>query len=133
MSSPKIIDHSGSNFDSFLEEEGLLEQSEAVAIKRVIAWQLQKAMKQNQISKKCMAERLGTSRTQVDRLLDPSYVGISLDNVARAAHVVGKRVRVEIVDTGSRMRRVATGLGTATSRPVRSNRYYTKRTRTVHA
>ncbi len=127
MSGAKIIDHSGSSFDSFLEEEGLLERSEAVAIKRVIAWQLQTAMKQNQMSKKHMAERLGTSRTQVDRLLDPSYVGVSLDNVARAAHAVGKRVKVEIVDAEKRPRRVAR------DRSVRPGKYNTKRTRAVPA
>src|ERR1039458_6970747 len=98
MSSRRITDHSGSSFDDFLEEEGLLEQSEAVAIKRVLAWQLQRAMNQKQVSKKHMAERLRTSRTQVDRLLNPLYVGVSLEAVARAARVVGKRIRVEIVD-----------------------------------
>lgn len=112
MNSPS---HSGSSFDSLLEEEGLLEHSEAVAIKRVIAWQLQRAMTKNQISKKEMAGRLGTSRTQVDRLLDPSYIGVSLDNVARAAHAVGKRVRIEIVDAGNRPRRPV-GVGVARRR-----------------
>lgn len=101
MSRGKTIDHSGSSFDSFLEEEGLLEHSEAVAIKRVLAWQLEKAMQHGQITKKNMAERLNTSRTQVDRLLNPTYVGVSLETVARAARAVGKRVRVEIVDAGS--------------------------------
>jgi len=74
MSSRKEIDHSGSTFDSFLADEGLLEQAEAVAVKRVLA---------------C---------TQVDRLLNPSYVSVSLETVAKAARAVGKRVRVEIVD-----------------------------------
>jgi len=98
MSSRKAIDHSGSTFDSFLEEEGLLDNAEAVAIKRVLAWHLQKAMEREQVTKKSMAERLRTSRTQVDRLLNPSYVGVSLETVAKAARALGKRVRVEIVD-----------------------------------
>jgi antitoxin HicB len=132
MNSPKVSDHSGSSFDSFVEEEGLLEQSEAIAIKRVIAWQLDRAMKQSQISKKHMAQRLGTSRTQVDRLLDPSYVGVSLDNVARAAHAVGKRVRVEIVDAGNRARRAST-LRATRNRSVRPSKHNARRTRAVPA
>ncbi len=100
---------------------------EAIAIKRVIAWQLQTAMKQNQISKKHMAQRLGTSRTQVDRLLDPLYVGVSLDNVARAAHAVGKRVQVEIVDAEKRPRRAAR------DRSVRPGKYNTRQIRAVLA
>ena len=58
-------------------------------------------MQQEQVTKKNMAERLRTSRTQVDRLLNPSYVGVSLETVAKAARAVGKRVRVEIVDAGA--------------------------------
>lgn len=90
--------HSGSTFDSFLEEEGVLEEVEAVAIKRVIAWQLAEAMKAGKISKKVMAERLGTSRSQLDRLLDPQNSAVHLTTIARAARAVGKRLRVEMVD-----------------------------------
>jgi len=105
MSSRKEIDHSGSSFDSFLAEEGLLDDAEVVAVKRVLAWQLQKAMEREQVTKKSMAERLRTSRTQVDRLLNPNYVGVTLETVAKAARAVGKRVRVEIVDAApSRIR-----------------------------
>jgi len=118
MSSRKAIDHSGSTFDSFLEEEGLLENAEAVAIKRVLAWQLQKAMEEEQVTKKNMAERLHTSRTQVDRLLNPSYVGVSLETVAKAARAVGKRVRVEIVDAAPGKARAARqGTGRRASKP----------------
>jgi plasmid maintenance system antidote protein VapI len=98
MSSTKRHDHSGSTFDSFLEEEGVLAESEAVAIKRLIAWQIEQAMANKKISKNAMAKRLCTSRTQIDRLLDPSHVGISIETVARAAKVVGKRVTFQIVD-----------------------------------
>ena len=92
------FDHSGSSFDSFLEEEGILEEVDAVAIKRVIAWQLAEAMKAGKISKKTMAERLGTSRSQLDRLLDPENGAVHLQTIVKAARVVGKRLRVEMVD-----------------------------------
>ena len=91
------FDHSGSTFDSFLEEESILDEVEAVAIKRVIAWQLAEAMKAGKISKKAMAERMGTSRSQLDRLLDPANSAVHLETIARAARAVGKRLRMEMV------------------------------------
>jgi antitoxin HicB len=91
--------HSGSSFDSFLEEQHILEEVEAVALKRVLAWQLKQAMTQQQITKQKMAKQLGTSRSQVDRLLDPSYTGTSIATVSKAAHAIGKRIRLEIVDS----------------------------------
>lgn len=90
--------HSGSSFDSLLEEDGILEEVEAVAIKRVIAWQLAQAMKAGNLTKKTLAERLGTSRSQLDRLLDPENSAVHLQTMARAARAVGKRLRVEMVD-----------------------------------
>src|SRR3954470_22313182 len=92
------VNHSGSTFDSFLEEEGLLQAAEAVAIKRVIAWKLSETMAASRVTKKAMAERLRTSRAQVDRLLDPANVAVSLESVAKAAHALGKRIRVRIID-----------------------------------
>jgi antitoxin HicB len=92
------FDHTGSSFDSFLEEEGILEEVQAVAIKRVIAWQLSEAMKAGKISKKAMAERMGTSRSQLDRLLDPENSAVHLQTIARAARAVGKRLRLEMID-----------------------------------
>ena len=92
------IDYSGSSFDEFLREEGILEETEAVAIKRVIAWQLQQGMRQKHITKKAMAEQLGTSRSQVDRLLDPGHAGVTINTLAKAAKVVGKRLKVQIMD-----------------------------------
>jgi antitoxin HicB len=92
------FDHTGSTFDSFLEEEGILDDVNAVAIKRVIAWQLSEAMKAGHVTKKAMAERLGTSRSQLDRLLDPENSAVHLDTIARAARAVGKRLRIEMVD-----------------------------------
>lgn len=94
----KRFDHSGSSFDDFLEEEGILDAVDAVAIKRVIAWQLVEAMKAGQITKKAMAERMGTSRSQLDRLLDPANGAVHLDTIAKAARAVGKRLRIEMVD-----------------------------------
>jgi DNA-binding Xre family transcriptional regulator len=92
------FDHAGSTFDNFLEEEGILEEVEAVAIKRVIAWQLAEAMKAGSISKKAMAERMGTSRSQLDRLLDPENSAVHLQTIAKAARAVGKRIRLEMID-----------------------------------
>ena len=92
------FDHSGSTLDSFLEEEGILNEVEAVAVKRVIAWQLAEAMKASNISKKSMAERMGTSRSQLDCLLDPENSAVHLETIAKAARAVGKRLRVEMVD-----------------------------------
>jgi hypothetical protein len=90
--------HSGSTFASFLEEEGLREEVEAAAIKEVIAWQLSETMKAQRITKKAMAERMGTSRSQLDRLLDPGNPNVHLTTIARAAKVVGKKIRIEMVD-----------------------------------
>ena len=81
-------------FDAFLEEEGILEEVDAVAIKRVIAWQIEQEMKAQHITKKAMAERLHTSRTQVDRLLDPENAAVHLTTITRAAREVGLRFRV---------------------------------------
>ncbi len=113
MSRVQVNRHSGSTFDSFLEEENLLHEAELIAVKRVFAWQLEKAMKAHRISKSGMAKRLRTSRSQVDRLLDPKYVGVSLETVSKAARAVGKRVQFQLLDVtepakkGSATRRVA--------------------------
>ena len=94
----KKIDHSGSTFDSFLEEEGIREEVEAVAIKRVLAWQLERAMQEQQKTKQAMAKQLHTSRSQLDRLLDPSNVSVTLDTITRAARALGKRVIIRVAD-----------------------------------
>jgi DNA-binding Xre family transcriptional regulator len=98
MSKQTAFDHTGSTFDSFLEEEGILDEVETAAIKRVIAWQLAEAMKAGKISKKTMAERMGTSRSQLDRLLDPENSAVQLQTIARAARAVGKRLRMEMIN-----------------------------------
>jgi antitoxin HicB len=94
----KKMDHSGSTFDSFLEEEGMREEVEAVAIKRVLAWQLEQAMQKQQKTKLAMAKQLHTSRSQLDRLLDPRNVSVTLDTITRAARALGKRVIIRIAD-----------------------------------
>lgn len=94
----KRTDHSGSTFDSFLEEGGIREEVEAVAIKRVLAWQLEQAMQKQQKTKKAMAKQLHTSRSQLDRLLDPRNVSVSLDTITRAARALGKRLIIRVAD-----------------------------------
>ncbi len=90
--------HSGSTLDSLLEADGILDEVEAVAIKRVIAWQLARIMKRRRITKTVLAARLRTSRAQLDRLLDPDNPAIQLDTIARAARAVGKRLKIEMID-----------------------------------
>ena len=86
----------GSSIDDFLKAEGIFEEAQAKAIKEVVAWQLAEAMKQQKISKNKMAALLKTSRTQVDRLLDPKN-DITLGSLQRAAAMVGRRVSIELV------------------------------------
>jgi antitoxin HicB len=91
-------EHSGSTFDSFLEEQGIREEVEAVAIKRVLAWQLEQAMRKQQKTKQAMARQLRTSRSQLDRLLDPRNVSVTLDTITRAARALGKRAIIRVAD-----------------------------------
>jgi antitoxin HicB len=93
-----LTNHSGSTFDSFLEEEGIREEVETVAIKRVLAWQLSQAMQEQQKTKQAMARQLRTSRSQLDRLLDPQNVSVTLDTIARAARALGKRLIIRVAD-----------------------------------
>jgi len=88
--------HIGSSIDDFLKEEGIFEEAQAQAVKEVVAWQLAEAMKKQKISKTRMATLLKTSRTQVDRLLDPTN-DITLSSLQRAAAMVGRRVSIELV------------------------------------
>ncbi len=94
----KRTNHSGSTFDSFLEEQGIREEVEAVAIKRVLAWQLERAMQQQQKTKQAMAKQLRTSRSQLDRLLDPRNISVTLDTITRAARALGKRLIIRVAD-----------------------------------
>jgi hypothetical protein len=88
--------HIGSDFDEFLDEEGLLPEVEAIAVKRVIAYQLAQFMKENRLSKTAMAKRMSTSRSALERLLDPSNVSVTLQTMDRAARVLGRRLRIEL-------------------------------------
>jgi antitoxin HicB len=98
----KGVDRSGSTWDSLLEEEGIREEVEAVAIKRVLAWQLAQAMKKQRKTKKAMAAQLRTSRSQLDRLLDPRNAAVTLDTMSRAAKALGKRLVVRVEDAKRR-------------------------------
>lgn len=88
--------HMGSSIDDFLKQEGIFEEAQAEAIKEVVVWQLAEAMKKKNISKARMAMLLKTSRTQVDRLLDPKN-DITLSSLQRAAAIVGRRVMIKLV------------------------------------
>ena len=84
--------HLGSKFEDFLEVEGILEECRASAIKFKLARELEKAMSQQKISKAEMAKRLKPSRTGIDRLLDPDNTSITLNTMAKVAHLLGKRI-----------------------------------------
>jgi predicted XRE-type DNA-binding protein len=87
----------GSTLDDFLKEDGTYESTQAVAIKRVLAWQIGQAMEKKHITKAEMARRMDTSRSQLDRLLDPESNSVTLETLTRAARAVGRQVRVELV------------------------------------
>jgi len=87
----------GSSFDDFLKEEGLYEEVTAGAVKRVLTQQITEAMQAGHISKSEMARRMNTSRSQLDRLLDPDNTRIQLDTLYKAASAVGRKVRLELV------------------------------------
>ena len=88
--------HIGSGFDDFLEEEGLLAEAEAVAIKRVIAFQVEQMMMEQKLSKTEMSRRMKTSRAALDRLLDPANQAVTLQTLDRAARALGKRLQISL-------------------------------------
>ena len=89
--------HRGSTLDSFLEAEGVLAEFQAKAIKEVIAWQLAEAMRERKISKRSLAAMMETSRTQVNRVLDPNDGNVTIETLQRAAKVVGRQVQLQLV------------------------------------
>ena len=89
--------HIGSSLDDFLAEEGLLEEATEHAIKRVLAWQIEREMQARKLTKTAIARRMETSRAQLDRLLDPKNSSVTLHTLQRAAAVLGKRLRLELV------------------------------------
>jgi antitoxin HicB len=86
----------GSNFDDFLEEEGLLAGAEAVAAKRVLTYQIEKVMKQERVTKTLLAKKMGTSRPVVDRLLDPRDPSVTLKTLGKVATSLGKRLKIQL-------------------------------------
>jgi predicted XRE-type DNA-binding protein len=89
-------EHIGSNFDEFLRDEGILAEAEAIVTKRVIAHQIAQEMKRANISQSELARRMNTSRSCVDRLLDPTNPSVTLITLERAANAVGKRLSVQL-------------------------------------
>ena len=97
MSARKKKGRIGSSFSAYLKEEGLHEEASAVAIKRVLAWELERAMTNGGVTKNEMARRMRTSRSQLDRILDPDNDRIQLDTVYKAARALGREVKLELV------------------------------------
>lgn len=89
--------HLGSSLDELLEETGELAEVNAVAIKRVIAWEIAQKMKDEQLSKTQMAELMATSRSALDRLLDPANTSVTLHTLDNAARAIGKTLRIELI------------------------------------
>lgn len=94
----EIVHPIGSSFESFLEEEGILEAVDELAIKEVIAWQVTEGMRKRGITKRQLATAMKTSRTQVDRLLDPTNTGVTLHTLFEAAGALGQRLSIELRD-----------------------------------
>ena len=91
--------HIGSTLEDFLREENRLEEARATALKRVLAWQIEQAMQAQRLTKTEMARRMHTSRTQLDRLLDPNNDKVLLQTMQRAAAAIGKQLNFELVDS----------------------------------
>jgi antitoxin HicB len=89
--------HIGSSLDAFLKEEGVLEETRAIALKDAVAWQVQQAMEKEKITKVEMAKRMRTSRAALDRLLAPGNASVTLQTLTRAAHAIGRDLRIELV------------------------------------
>lgn len=85
-----------SDFDEFLQEEGILAETEAIAIKRVIAYQIEQEMKEQNINKSTMAKLMHTSRTSVDRLLDPMNKSLTISTLEAATQALGKKLNISI-------------------------------------
>lgn len=98
MTDTKHNAHIGGSFDDFLADEGLLEDSTALAVKRVLAWQITEAMKAQKVTKTVMASRMHTTRATLDRLLDTEETSLTLSTLASAANALGKDVQIQLVD-----------------------------------
>ena len=89
--------HIGSSLDEFLAEENLLESSQSVAIKRVLSWQITQFMKRQNLTKAAMAARMKTSRSALDRLLDPDNESVTLNTLQSAARAIGAHLEMKLV------------------------------------
>jgi len=87
----------GSSLDSWLHEEGIYEETTAIAVKRVVARQIAEEMSKQKLSNTAMAKRMGTSRVAVDRLLDPKNQAVTLKTLSRAAHAIGRTLHLDLV------------------------------------
>jgi antitoxin HicB len=90
--------HIGSDFDDFLIDEGIYDETQAIAVKRVVAFELEAGMQKAQLTKTAMAKRMGTTRAQLDRLLNPNNPATTLQTLVKAAGAVGKQVRISFVN-----------------------------------
>lgn len=93
-----MTQYNGSNFDDFLKDEGIYEEVTAVAVKRVLAWQIEEAMKALKINKTVMASRMHTSRASLNRLLDEEDTSLTLTTLVSAARALGRDIKIELVD-----------------------------------
>ena len=91
-----MTQHIGSSFDDFLQEEGILEEVNAVAVKRVLAWQIAQAMKEQNLTKTALAEKMHTSRASLNRLLDEEDTSLTLTTLTSAANALGKQIKIEL-------------------------------------
>ncbi len=88
--------YSGSNFDDFLAEEGILEEASAKALKRLLALQIADVMKETDLTETSLAQKMQTNRTQLNRLLDPDNISVTLESLEHLARAVGKQLRIEL-------------------------------------
>ena len=93
-----VKDCIGSDFDDFLREEGIFEDVEAAAVKKVVACMIEQAIAENHLTKSEIARRMGTSRTQLDRLLDPQNRSVTLSTIVKVAKVLGKKISITFED-----------------------------------
>jgi hypothetical protein len=89
--------HFGSTLEEFLESEGILEEATEHAVKAIVAWQLAEAMNRDGLTKTALAAKLHTSRTQINRILDPSNGDVSITTLRKAAEAVGRKLKIELI------------------------------------
>jgi antitoxin HicB len=94
----KTNPHIGSDFDDFMKEAGHYDEAQAIAVKRVLAYQLERDMQKVKLTKAAMARRMGTTRAQLDRLLNPENPSTTLQTLVKAAGAVGKRIKISFVN-----------------------------------